>query len=70
MSDVVITKKDLLTSFQDFEKKYNIKGTREDIPRKFLGRSPSKFYQEVNMDTGKLSKIVGKLLGKLYGRTL
>ena len=70
MSDVEITQKDLLSSFHDFEEAHNIKGVRDDIPKKFLGRSPSKYYRDVDMDTTKISKTVGKLLGKLYGRAL
>lgn len=70
MFNVEITKKDLLSSFQDFEETHNIKKVRDDIPNKFIGRSPSKYYRDVDMDTKKLSKKVGQLLGKLYGRSL
>lgn len=70
MAKVEITSGDLLTPFQEFERKHNIRQTRDDIPKKFLGICPSKYYKTVNMDTTKLSSKVGKLLRKLYNRNL
>ena len=70
MTKAEITSGDLLTPFQEFEIKHDIRQTRDDIPKKFLGRCPTKYYKLVNMDTTKLSSKVSKLLRKLYNRNL
>ena len=56
-----ITEKDLLTPFEEFEKKHSIVETRNDISKKFLGFSPSRYYKYVDMDVEKLAKKVEKL---------
>ena len=60
------TMEELLTPYEEFEKENNIKESRNDIPRKFLGICPSKYYKTVNMDVKALSCIVEKLFRKLY----
>lgn len=63
-----IERKDLITPFSEFEKKHRIEQTRDDIPRKYIGRSPSKYYKEVDMNVRKLSGKVKILLKRLYGK--
>lgn len=70
MAKAEITSEDLLTPFQEFETKHGIRQTRNDIPKKFLGRCPTKYYKTVDMDTTKLWSKVSKLLRKLYNRNL
>lgn len=70
MTKTEITSRDLLIPFQEFERKHDIEQTREDIPKKFLGQSPSRYYRTVDMNTTKLSSKVGKLLKRLYNRSL
>lgn len=70
MAENGITNGDLLTPFQEFEKKHHIKETRDDIPKRFLGQCPSKYYKTVDMNTTKLSNTVGKLLKRLYNKNL
>ncbi|MCK4793746.1 MAG: hypothetical protein KAV87_59005 [Desulfobacteraceae bacterium] len=70
MRDRKITKGDLLSPFHEFEEKHQISKTRKDISKRFLGQNPSKYYRTVDMDTTKLSSTVGKLLKRLYNRSL
>jgi hypothetical protein len=62
----IITRKDLLTPYAKFEQQHNIKGIKNDIPKKFLGINPSKYYKFIDMNTEKLAAKVDKLLKKLY----
>lgn len=66
MGEFEITRRDLLTPLGDFEKRNNIGLTRNDIPRRFLGRCPSKFYREVDMDTKVLLRNVGDMFKRIY----
>lgn len=60
-----ISREDILTPFDDFERINNIQETRNDIPYKYLGISPSKYYRDVDMDVDKLRKEVDRKLKKL-----
>ena len=59
-----ITRKDLLTPCDEFEKKHNIKDTRNDIPYEYLGISPSKYYRTVDMNVEMLRKKVDKMFNR------
>lgn len=59
-----IKEKDLLTSFEDFENKNNIKEERNDVPKRFLGFCPSRYYKVVDMDVEKLRNKVSILLNR------
>jgi len=64
---IAIREEDLLTPFSVFEKEHDITKTRHDIPTKFLGASPSKYYKIRDMDVEKQKKAVSKLFKKVYG---
>ncbi len=59
-----IKKEDLLTSFSEFEENHSIKEERNDIPRRFLGFCPSKYFKVVDMDVEKLSNKVNAMFQK------
>ena len=63
---ITISRRDLLTPYKNFESIHNIRDTRNDIPRKFLGFCPSKYYKVVEMNVDRLTKIVDNLFRKLY----
>ena len=65
-----ITRKDLLTPFTEFEKSHKITKARDDVPKRFLGRCPSKYYRNVDMNVTKLLAKVAKLFRKLYHKSL
>lgn len=59
-----ISKEDLLTPYDEFEEKHNIKDTRDDILYKYLGISPSKYYRTVDMNVEKLRKKTDKMFSR------
>ena len=61
---VTISRKDLLTPYDEFEKAHNIKRTRDDIPKTYLGTSPSKYYRTIDMNVEKLRKKVDSMFRK------
>lgn len=63
---ITISRRELLTPFKEFEIAHNIQATRNDIPYKFLGFCPSKYYKVVEMNVERLGKIVDNLFRKLY----
>jgi hypothetical protein len=63
-----ITGEDLLTSFDEFETKNKITEDRHDLPHRFLGICPSKYYKSVDMNTGKLGAIVDNMFQKFLLR--
>ncbi len=60
-----VPRKDVLTPFEDFERDNGIQETRNDVPYKYLGVSPSKFYRVVDMDVKKLRKKMERSLKKI-----
>jgi len=66
----MISRKDLLTPYAEFEKQHNIKGVRNDIPKKFIGINPSKYYKFIDMSVENLVVKVNKLLKKIYNTNL
>ncbi|MDP2922733.1 MAG: hypothetical protein Q8O30_03305 [Candidatus Omnitrophota bacterium] len=63
---ITISRQDLLTSFEEFERQHNITTTRNDVPRKFLGVCPTKYYKVIDMNVDKITKAVSKLFKKIY----
>ena len=63
-----ISRKDLLTPYEQFEERYNIKETRKDISKAYLGFSPSKYYETLKMDLNRLKEEVNNLFCK-FSRT-
>jgi hypothetical protein len=65
LTAIDMSRKYTLMPFDEFEKVNNIQETRNDIPREYLGSSPSGYYQTVDMDVEKLRKEVDSKLRKL-----
>lgn len=63
---ISISRRELLTPFKEFEIAHNIQATRNDIPHKFLGLCPSRYYKVIEMNVDRLGKIVDSLFRKLY----
>jgi len=64
MENIEINENDLLTPYSEFEKKHSITKERSDIPKRFIGFCPSKYYKLVDMDVDKLRSKVDGLLHK------
>ena len=68
-----ITKKDILTPLEVFEKSRNISETRNDLSERYLGRPSARYYKEVDFSETlpKVLKKAGKLMAsfeKKYSR--
>ncbi len=68
MAKEEVTKEDLLTSFDEFEGKNKITEDRHDLPYRFLGVCPSKYYKTIDMNVEKLSSIVDNMFQKFLLR--
>jgi len=67
---ITISRNDLLVPFSQFEKRHNIKKIRQDLPYRFLGASPSKYYRTVDMNVKQAEGIAATLFHKLYRKEL
>jgi hypothetical protein len=61
-----ISRKDVLTPFEEFERCNEITEVREDIPYEYLGISPSKYYRIIDMDIEKAREKTSRLLKRAY----
>lgn len=64
MAEKEIRQEDLLTPYDEFEEKNKITEDREDIPKRFLGICPSKYYKTIDMNVEKLRSIVDNMFQK------
>lgn len=61
---VVISERDVLTPYAEFEKSHHIEDARNDIPKFYLGISPSKYYRTIDMNIAKLRQKVDSMFKK------
>lgn len=68
MVEKEIRQEDLFIAYDEFEAINKITEDREDIPKRFLGLCPSKYYKTMDMNVEKLRSVVDNMFQRFLLR--